>query len=355
MKIIKLISSWFTGKPQPVLRSVSSKGSKPKLKRKLGVAAQPQVGLGSDTKTALSELPSLTFFTAMEGFYQRLFQTDIALPDVPRISVELKKRLQNPQERQKIVPRLPAVIPKLMRSLRDPDASTKDYLELIKKDPLLLAAVLKQANSVAYKTQRNEPVDIEQAVVKVGIDGLRQVLSSAVMKPMIATSNSAFNGFGEKLWEHSLRCAYLCEILAPKHNMVPYHGYLLGLTHSMGHITLFNEVCKLLPVKKVQSEQFRAELLLNPILAYGEELSFLIAESWELPSEVCDGLKIWGDRSKDTMASSSSSLLFQCIYISHAFSFLRDEPKLLEASFKELEEAWGLPKGVTSQLEQISL
>lgn len=355
MKIIKRITSWFTGKPQPVLRSVSSKDSRAERKRKLESSAGKRDSLESGSETALSELPSLTFFTAMEGFYQRLFQTDIALPDVPRISVELKKRLQKPHERQKIVPRLPAVIPKLMRSLRDPDASTKDYLELIKKDPLLLAAVLKQANSVAYKTQRSEPVDIEQAVVTVGIDGLRQVLSSAVMKPMIATSNPAFNGFGEQLWEHSLRCAYLCEILAPKHSMVPYHGYLLGLTHSMGHITLFNEVCKLLPVKKVQSEQFRAELLLNPILAYGEELSFLIAESWELPSEVCEGLKIWGERSKDNMASSSSSLLFQCMYISHAFSYLRDEPKQLEASFKELREAWGLPDDVTTRLEQISL
>ena len=63
------------------------------------------------------------------------------------------------------MPRLPEVIPLLLKSLRDPDASASDYVAIIKRDPLLAAAVLKVANSAYFKPSGSAHANYERAVV----------------------------------------------------------------------------------------------------------------------------------------------------------------------------------------------
>jgi len=223
-------------------------------------------------------------------FYEVLFDSPIedAELNVPQKLVldAVKFTLSDPDERSNCVPQLPAVIPRLMRSLRDAESSAKDYVNIINKDPVLSAAVVRLANSAYYNHSSVHIESIDRAVIKLGVDGLRSVLSAAVMQPIIQRNSPYFNQFGLKLWQHSLCCAVTCELLASREALEPYKAYLLGLAHDLGKITIFSELCKQF---KLNSPDDRpgCKVFVPLIKDYSNQLSARIAQDWDLPNNLC--------------------------------------------------------------------
>ncbi len=226
-------------------------------------------------------------------FYESMFDSPIkeAQLSVPQKLVVdvVKTTLSNPDQRTAVVPQLPAIIPRLMRSLRDPESSIKDYVNIIDKDPSLSASVLRLANSAYFNQSGNRIASIERAVVKLGVDGLRSVLSAAVMQPIIQRNSPYFNHFGHKLWQHSLCCAVTCELLAKRRGLEPFKVYLLGLAHDIGKITIFSELCKQFQLNSPEDKP-GCQVFVPLIREFSLQLSSWIARDWDLPMDVCTAL-----------------------------------------------------------------
>lgn len=223
-------------------------------------------------------------------FYEALFDSpidDVEL-NVPQKLVlgAVKSTLSDPDQRSKCVPQLPAVIPRLLRSLRDPETSGKDYVNIINKDPVLSASVIRLANSAYYNHTSLHIESIDRAVVKLGVDGLRSVLSAAVMQPIIQRNSPYFNQFGRKLWQHSLCCAVACELLAARQGLEPFKAYLLGLAHDIGKITIFSELCKQFKLNS-PTDRPGCKVFVPLIKDYSSQLSARIAQDWDLPNNLC--------------------------------------------------------------------
>ena len=202
----------------------------------------------------------------------------------------VEKQLKHSETRIKSVPRLPTIIPKLLQSLRNPDSSANDYVNIVNKDPSLSTAVMKLANSARYSPSGSNVETIDAAVVKLGIEGLRSVLSMTVMQPLIQRKSFYYSNFGHNIWKHSVCCAMSCEIIAKQRGLEPFKAYLSGLVHDIGKITIFNEL----------SNQFQKQHGGNPpsyaaftqlMLSLSEPLSQQIAADWSLPEEICSSLK----------------------------------------------------------------
>lgn len=202
------------------------------------------------------------------------------------VSLNLSQASSNPQ----VVPRLPSVIPRLIRSLRDPDTSASDYVNIIDKDPAMSAAVLKLANTVYFNPTDSKITSIERAVVTMGVKGLRKVLSAAVMQPVLKRNTEFFASAADTLWLHSLQVAIICEQLAIERRVDPYKAYMLGLVHDIGKITTFSELCRGYDQNAKLDDV--GHLALVPIIKQQSiTLSYQIANSWQLPQEICLGLK----------------------------------------------------------------
>jgi HD-like signal output (HDOD) protein len=186
------------------------------------------------------------------------------------------------------VPRLPTVIPKLIRSLRDPKCSVRDYVAIINKDPAMSAAVLKLANSAYFNVSGTYTGDIEKAIALLGIAGLRSVLSAAVMQPIIQRESPYFSQIGKQLWIHSLNTAVACEVTAAGRQLDRFQAYLLGLTHDIGKITLFSELCKVYKFHGITKPGVRA--FIPALQTYSAQLSGHIAKDWLLPEDVQQAL-----------------------------------------------------------------
>lgn len=298
--------------------------------------------------------PSLYSLTrSEEGFYRHLYPKNtvqkLSVPQKLVVDV-VKTSLQKKEFRQKAVPRLPTVIPKLFKSLRDPEASAKHFVEIINKDPVMSAAVLKLANSVYFNPTGSRIDEIERAVVKLGIDGLRSVLSAAVMQPIIQRNSAYFSQTGLKMWNHSLNCAVACEIIAQHRNMEHFKTYVMGLVHDIGKTTIFSELCKQF---KANGEDVKPGYnAFVPIMkVLGNPVSFWIAKDWELPDEICIAIAEQAKIKPGAKVTPFAHVLYQANLVAEANATIRQQNK--DLAQKILEEL-DLPENTFELLDQLS-
>ena len=302
---------------------------------------------------AVQDSAHIPIAVGREAFYRYLFAKDnnqtLSVPQKLVMDVTLQS-LQKKETRKKSVPRLPFVIPRLLKSLRDSDSSAKDYVEIIDKDPVMASAVLKLANSTYFNPIGRRIHEIEQAVVKLGIDGLRSVLSAAVMQPIIQRDSAYFSQSGQRIWQHSLCCAVACELIAEHRRVEKFKVYILGLIHDIGKITLFSELSKQF---KLNDEKVNPgyHAFVPPLKKLSAGLSYWIARDWEMPKDVCDALLEQTKIKEGAEVSIFGHILYQANLVTEVYaSIYPKKPKKARAILEELD----LPLDLFESLEQLS-
>ncbi len=289
-----------------------------------------------------------------DGFFRALFPGQPSLePLTPETeqAIDRVALLLHEQHQTTRIPHLPAVIPKLMRSLKDPSSSATDYVAIINKDPAMSAAVLKLANTVYFNPAHKRISAIDKAVVKLGIEGLRSVLSAAVMQPVIQRDSPYFHQFGEQLWQHSLQCAVACERIALLRGEEPYKGYLLGLVHEIGTIMAFGELCRELK-ESGACENPDFDVFAPFLQKHGSRLSERIARQWELPKTLCDALHEQIDIKSGNKVSRYGHILYQANLVGEVMTAAEfHPPKAVNKLLRALE----LPETLYLELKSLSV
>jgi HD-like signal output (HDOD) protein len=133
-----------------------------------------------------------------------------------------------------LIPRIPGVMQELLKNMRDENVSTAHLAQLIKKDVVLLVAVLKEANSAAYNPP--SPIfDISKAIQLLGHNGLRLILAKAAARPIFnAKLGNLAKQVGPRIWEHTEARAIACSLLAKQRNIDPFQAFLAGLMQDVG-------------------------------------------------------------------------------------------------------------------------
>ncbi len=286
-------------------------------------------------------------------YYDYLFEgraeTRLTVPQ--KLVIELTaNHLKKKEHRAHAVPRLPSIIPKLLRSLRDPNSSAKDYVEIINKDPAMSAAVLKLANSAYFNPIGSNIDEIDRAVVKLGIDGLRSVLSAAVMQPIIQRDSPYFNQTGQRLWMHSLNCAVACEVIGSVRKMDRYKVYLLGLVHDIGKIALFCELCKQFKLNG-EKEPPTTHAFMPLMKKLSAQLSYWIACDWELPIDICEALRQQIGLNVETELSCYGHLLYQANLATELYAVT---PKNKRSQLDTVLHSLRLPADLWDKLDSVS-
>ncbi|MDB5817056.1 MAG: hypothetical protein JWQ11_696 [Rhizobacter sp.] len=198
--------------------------------------------------------------------------------------VAVDSLIEKEDVRHELLPRAPAVIPKLLNSMKEEHYSAAGVAEHIARDVNLMAEVLRLANSVAYR--RGEPVtDIEQAVGRIGSKGLREAIAKVVIKPMFDAPPKSWSGRATpRLWEHSEFKARLCTVIAVETGLDPFAGYLAGLLHNVGWAAAIRMLDKTEPTLKAPFNRAVA----SAVAQRGDQLFGKIAEPWMLNDDVTE-------------------------------------------------------------------
>jgi HD-like signal output (HDOD) protein len=205
------------------------------------------------------------------------------LPEHERIVATAVAAIEDAEAQKRYFPRRPNLLPQLMRAINDEEVSRRHLTAIFARDPSLVGSLLKMANSAYYRTV--QPIEtIERAIVILGSDGLRSLISAVLMQPIFKTTEvGAFKRFPEIVWEHALRSAHAA---IPHAALVEradaFAAELLSLICGLSEIVLFRAAmdhCKGGPSGRGQPDP---RVIASLIGRYGATFAWRIAASWEL-------------------------------------------------------------------------
>ncbi|VXB05592.1 HD-like signal output (HDOD) domain, no enzymatic activity [Massilia sp. 9I] len=227
-------------------------------------------------------------------FYRWLAGSTVHAGEAPEqlILDELARLARQPEAAAELVPRVPAVIPQLLRSLRDDAMSASDLARQVAQDVTLVVEVIREVNSPYYRAT-SKVSNIEGALMLLGQNGLRMLLARVAFRPIIgAQTGRLARQAAPQIWSQSERCALAASMAAPASGANPFEAYLAGLTQNVGLIVAFRLVDQVLGAAALPQSDAFAHALLDS----ARTLSARIATLWELPPPVCQAILLAGQR-----------------------------------------------------------
>ena len=190
---------------------------------------------------------------------------------------------------------LSPTVPRLAKTVADPNSCVDDVVAVIRFDQALTLDVLKLANSVMSASSK-KIVEIKDAVVRLGgARILQQVMARHVQKDL----QSPMPGYGyseDELWRHSVASALAVEAINT-YAVHPVSGvaFTAALLHDIGKLLIsrtvpmedMNNIWKTLSANDGIASRMTCEMAEKKVLGFSHaEVGWHVAAAWGLPDEI---------------------------------------------------------------------
>lgn len=234
--------------------------------------------------------PAMPLEEVEQRFHRFVFglpDSDASEPSAAELATLKRLELLSKRFDIRSLPRLPMVLPQLLRTLKSDRAAGGQLAKLIGRDPQMVGEIMRVTGSVYYRAA--QPINsLQQAVVVLGQEGLRRVLARYVMKPILQVNAGAFgNAAGELLWNHAERCAHACAWLGKTTGCDAFEAYLAGIIRHTGTGAVVRLLAPLTPTDATPPSSG----FLAGCAGLAARLSLQAALHWELPPRVIEALR----------------------------------------------------------------
>lgn len=191
------------------------------------------------------------------------------------------------------VPPFPQALMRVTRELDSAGSSTQSVADIVGREPVLAASILRIANSASMGL-RNDVVTVSQAVAFLGYS----MTKSLVMRLMVSASLPPISEGGydsEKLWGHSMAVAQAAGELAGRAGGIdPQLALTVGLLHDVGKLAINSYFPK--RVVELWSPGWENEsFLAREHKIFGADhavLGMRLATVWKLPEELIEMIRL---------------------------------------------------------------
>lgn len=171
---------------------------------------------------------------------------------------------------------------RLRNILHDSELPLSTISAAIAVEPLISAKLLHLANSAAFNPGRQDVVDLQAAIARLGINTVRSAAMSIVMAQIIRAKGMApFADLATRLWEHSVRSAAAARVIARRQTRInPEEAMLAGMIHDLGAFymlyrsTRYDELAR------------RPDTVRHLILQWHESIGISLLGALGLPEEI---------------------------------------------------------------------
>jgi HD-like signal output (HDOD) protein len=132
------------------------------------------------------------------------------------------------------LPPLPKVAMQAMTLTADPAAKAADVAHIVASDQALAARVLSISRSAVYM-RRQAPRTVQDAIVTVGFEVVRQMVVTAAARTIHGTDDPV----AEALWAHALVTALAANELRPHGEPRGGTSFIAGLLHDIGRLAFY--------------------------------------------------------------------------------------------------------------------
>ncbi|MHC1728285.1 MAG: HDOD domain-containing protein [Syntrophobacteraceae bacterium] len=259
------------------------------------------------------------------------------------------------------VPSLSAIVVKLLELASDDDASIKQIVMLIEKDPALSVRLLNLANSSSLGTGR--PVaTLSNAVMKLGSNQVKMMALSISLRgafPMGKVEQFDYETF----WRVSLYRGLIAKALAHRSRTVdPEEAFLSAMTLEIGLPIFFDLLIKGRPCGFELEMEPLGELLANEKAAHGfdhRQVGEAALRYWRFPDHIVACQRLYGDAARLPDSSALATLcdlarLFSKVFLKApgAFRlFYAEASRILRLSQEDIHE---IVLGTFAEVEAIA-
>lgn len=179
--------------------------------------------------------------------------------------------------------------PRIMAALCDPDIDVRRLTDLLGKEPVLCARVLRVANSPIY-AQRQSVKSLDRALVVLGMDSVRGIAAAACLaRTAMRSENSHFDL--RMLISHSQATAAAADSLA-RHAFPDLisEAFLVGLLHDLGTLVQLQidpaGFAAVVARRRAGDDRSLAALEAELAAVTHEECGAVLFEEWRLPQSL---------------------------------------------------------------------
>lgn len=228
-----------------------------------------------------------------------------------------------------LVPRVPFIVPQILKSLRDENVSNSELAFHIAKDLVLVSELLHEVNS-AHFSPTQKIINLDKAVQLLGQNGLRLIVAKVAFRPIFnIQSGELSKAITPKLWEHAEKCAFACRALARERKQNHFAGFLAGLVQNVG-LVVASRVVDYICEDGIRPNSLKFE---HALLAKARELTYRIAEEWEFPDAVliplADQMRWNAELSELSLSLRQADQLSKIYLLVNANLLDQDDPLLL--------------------------
>lgn len=132
------------------------------------------------------------------------------------------------------LPTLPKVVTEIQDLLNKPAVGIDELAKVVETDLAISEKLVSVSNSVFYRgTESIESV--QKAISRMGVKETEGIVMAIANKSLYTTNNVKLDKLFEKLWSHSLACAYSARSIAIKMGIQDIEKYFfMGLVHDIG-------------------------------------------------------------------------------------------------------------------------
>ena len=221
--------------------------------------AELEAGLSSPDKgddEPVSGDPSADILDEIVFVFKR---GEINLPSPPQIGIKFKEMMNN-------------------------GANLQQIGTILKQDAAVSSKLISISNSAFYRgVAENKTLD--QAVGRLGLQTTKQYVDAITNRSLYYTKNKNLTDLLEKLWEHSLSCAYAAQTISQilKFKLAE-DPFTLGLLHDIGRLVLLQAVGELQLKKKI-GENIENDELLETIDKNHGKFGAALLKKWKFSNE----------------------------------------------------------------------
>ncbi len=211
-----------------------------------------------------------------------------------------------------LVRRLPGLLPQLLQSLRSDNFSSAQLSRTISNDVVLVAAVIRMANT-SYRGSGTTISSVEHAVMLIGQEGLRHLITSVAFRPIIDMNSGYYTRtLAPRIWDQSERCAVANRMMAEALGIDPFEAFLAGLVQNVGLIVTL----RIMDQMTKGEHQLGSEMFFARLIADARVLTCSIGREWNFPESVVTAIGEQAGMKKGTPISPLGRLLTQSDYLS---------------------------------------
>ncbi|MFH1130007.1 MAG: HDOD domain-containing protein, partial [Pseudomonadota bacterium] len=178
------------------------------------------------------------------------------------------------------IPPYPAVAERLGRVVSGKDFGLKDLARIIRVDPVLSAAVLRHANSAAFRFA-SEVTNLDKAITRIGVQQLMNIVFAFGLAGILDKRGPLLM-LRHFFWRNAVLGAEFCRRLAGFRKLDEEEAFLAGILRGLGNVVAIG--C----IEEAVVE--RGDISPKPMVTWVQEierhqveLGLTLAENWNLP------------------------------------------------------------------------